>query len=606
MRRNTQIMILLALAVTPLTAFARQALVRNGSFEGGTGAGGIDERVPLGWTRFGAATCERSGEAALTGSQSFKAFGGETTVGAYQDVPVVPGQAVSISARLYTRAGDRIGGDATANIKLEFYDGADPPALVGSPSELVVLTGASPADVWTPAAIGPVVAPAGAVSARMVCVFTYTTVSSGAAYWDNTTLTIGGGPNLLQNASFEEAGTSEETPFGITSWLGFGTQQKSQDVSEDGESSARISVGGAGGSGFSGLYQDTQDADANQRVVALAKVWNPSDTGLSLDAAAAIKLEFQPAGGTTIPPAEEALDFDQLSPPDQWVPVSYSTTVPAGITLARVVILQNDVLDTTGPVYVDSASAVRSSTPGNSLLNASFEDGPGGPNGLQFWSEFRGLGCSARKHEAGGFGGDLEFEGGALAGDFVCKITGRCIAGIFQDIPVTPGETLTIAAFFRARSVTPFANPASTAGVKVEWRGGATPPQVDIGAPGQNNTIFAGAATDTWLPLSIDYTMPPGSAARLRFTVIAARGSSSEARVYFDSFEGVITNRFDGADTDGDNDEDLLDFAELQRCYAGAGGGRAWGCFVFDQDEDGDVDAADTGFFLPRLNGPRP
>jgi hypothetical protein len=64
-------------------------------------------------------------------------------------------------------------------------------------------------------------------------------------------------------------------------------------------------------------------------------------------------------------------------------------------------------------------------------------------------------------------------------------------------------------------------------------------------------------------------------------------------------------NAFNGADADGDGDEDLRDFAELQRCYNGSGAGDlGWNCTVFDQDEDLDVDDADFEYFQPRLTGP--
>ncbi len=589
-----RLVLCVALAGVVATATARQGILKNGSMELGTGPGGIDERRAAGWEFFGS-TVERSAEENLEplgGGFSLKAFGGATVVGAFQDLDVLPGEMVTISAELYTRATDHVGGDAFAGIKLEFLDGSD--ELIGSGTELPVLDSGSPSDTWTPASIGPVAAPAGAVKTRFTCLWVFTNQSQGSAYWDNCQLTIDGGEDLLKNGDFEEAGTSQATPFGITNWIGFGTQEKSEEVALDGSSSAKIGVGGDSGSTFSGLFQDMADLEAGDRVLLNAHVFSPNAGGLSASAAAAIKLEFFPSGGAEIPPPEEALDFDENAPTDSWELVSYTTTVPDNITLARIVLLANDEIDTNGPVYFDSADAERSSQPGtNQLLNPSFEMGAGGANGLTNWVEFRGLGCSARKNA---------FEVPADDGLSVLKITGNCVAGIYQEIEVTPGEMLTISSFVRSRTADPFNDPLAMAGVKVEWQAGNIPGQIDIGGP--TNTVTASDPADTWNNVFIDFTMPPGSAAGSRFTVIAALSNALEANVFFDSCEAVVLNKFDGADLDGDDDQDMLDFARLQTCYSGPGGGLGWPCIVYDQDDDLDVDGPDANFFYPRITGP--
>jgi hypothetical protein len=75
--------------------------------------------------------------------------------------------------------------------------------------------------------------------------------------------------------------------------------------------------------------------------------------------------------------------------------------------------------------------------------------------------------------------------------------------------------------------------------------------------------------------------------------------------VYFDACEAVVLNRFNGSDNDADFDQDLHDFAGLQRTFTGPGGPMKWGGIVFDSDDDDDVDWIDYNWFAPRLTGPQ-
>ncbi len=577
-------------------ALAEQNIVLNGSMESGPGPGGIDIRKAENWTFFGGGTVERSDEENLEppgAGHSIKVFGGETTVGAYQDVPVLVGENVTISAWLYTRDTDHVGGDAEAKIKLEWVDSG---GVAFGGSELIVLNVASAGNTWTPGAIGPIAAPSGAVSARFTCVWTWSAQSLGSAYWDDCSMSINGGANALLNGDIEIAGTSADTPYGIDEFTGFGSQAKSDEESLHGGYGVKLHVGGDSGSDWSGLYQDTVDAEAGDHIFAQAWVFDPLVGGLSDNSAAGLKLEFSPVGGGTLPPPEENLAFDEDDPSDVWVPVTYTTTVPADITLARVTLIADDSSVDNGPVYMDSASAIRSSAPStNQLLNPSFESGSSGANGLTNWTEFRGLNCTARKNAG---------EVPAADGASVLRIQGSCIAGIWQEIEVAPGEGLTISALVRQRSAAPFglAGSGARAGVKVEWKAGGVPPWVDIGGP--DNTNFAGEAPGVWSPVFIDYTMPAGSAAQVRLTVLAGKYSASDVTVYFDAAECVVLNFFDGSDVDRDDDEDMHDFAWFQRVYNGTTPTTEFNSITFDSDDDGDVDINDWNFFRPRITGP--
>lgn len=581
-------------------AYGRQNLALNGSMEIGPGPGGPDDRVPLNWTTEGANAniIQRNSQynySPPAGGWVLKIYAGAASpLTAYEEVAVVPGDAIRISARCYTSSTDHISNGATANIKLGFYNGGT--LIGGSETTVTVLNENSAGNTWTLGQIGPINAPVGATQARFTCEFVHLGGPSGSAFWDDCQLTINNGPNALLNGDFELSGTSEDNPFGITNWTAFQFGRKSAEQALDGDYSAKVSVSTVIGD-YSGIYQDTSDIGSGDRIYVTAWVYNPLSDGLNGAAAAAIKMEFFPQGGGSLPPSEEHLVFDSDDPVDTWVQVSYSTVVPDGVTVARVTLISNDTQAANGAVYFDDAFAERSSDPGvNKLQNSSMESGLGGINGIANWTEFRSTGCQARKNTA---------EVPARTGSFVCKVSGSCVAGIHQDVDAVPGETITISAWLRQTAATPFGTPpGSTAGVKVEWRNSGVPPQIDIdGAPG-NTLRVANAPAGQWTNAFIDHTMPPATAANLRITCIMARFGVASSTTYFDNYEAVWMNHFNGSDVDADDDEDLVDFSYLQRCYNGAGGGLGWPCIVYDQDDDDDIDQPDANFFYPRMTGP--
>jgi hypothetical protein len=589
-------------AISP--ALARQSVVKNGSMEIGPGPGGPDPRVPLDWTREGgpATVITRSGQDNYpnTGEGfALKMYNGAPgPLEMYQEVGVIPGDAVRISAYMKTLSTDAING-ATARIVLSFYTAAD--SLISSQDVIGLQTGSTP-DVWTLVQLGPVNAPAGAAKARFTARWTGDT-ATGSAFWDAVSLTVNNGPNLLLNPDFELEGSSEDNPAGITHWLAFQFGRKSEDVSLDGDFSLKVQNSATDGD-YCGLYQDTVDVTSGDRLFASAYIYNPLVDGLSGTAQAAIKLEFLPQSGTSLPPPEEVFSFDQTAPVNEWVPVTHTTVVPPGATAARIVIIANDTDTANGPVYFDDAFAERSSFPGqNQLLNPSMESGIGGINGIDNWTEFRSPACQARKNST-----DLgPAPSGARTGNFVCRIQGSCIAGVYQDIDVEEGETLTVTTYAKQRSDAPYATAAgTTAGIKIEWRNRGLPPQIDIGSD-ENTATALNAPPGQWKNVFIDYTMPPASGANLRATCIGARNGVTLSITYFDNFETVIMNRFNGADADADNDQDMHDFALLQTCFNGSGGGRGFPCIVFDSENDlgdGDIDNADADYFFPRITGP--
>jgi len=584
----------LGLLLAPAALLARQSILKNGSMEFGEGAGAIDPQVADQWTEFGI-NVERSPTVNYyppDGGYALKAFGdGDSTAsGANQVIAgVSAGQIVSASVQLHTPSFDKLGGSGQAGLVLEFLD-----MFGGTISlyQVYPLNAASPGSTWIPAALGPYTAPAGTVKVRVACRLTWTPGDiSGAAYWDDVIVLVNG-TDLVLNGDFETAGHSTgQSSMGIDDWIGFNDQEKSADVANDGLASLKLGTREA----YSGLFQNMKTLQEGDRVYLQAYVWNPQTDPLVENSRAGLKLEFS-AGGGSAPPPVENLAFDETATADQWTLVDLSTTVPEDVSIAKIVCIYVGDAQTIGDVHFDWAYAELGTAPGvNQLLNPSFEDGLGGPNGIADWTEFYTTGVSSARKSC--------FT--VPAYDEICtmKATGQAVAGIFQEIAVTPGETLDVSAYLYTPSTAKLTGPG-LAGVKVEWVLGTVPPPVDIGPA--SNTINASAPKNTWIRLYIDYTMPAGTNATTRFVDIIEKGTALSGRVYFDACEAVVLNRFDGADADGDDDEDLHDFAQMQIAYTGSGGPMKWNGMVFDSTGDNDVDFADFQYFAPHMTGPLP
>lgn len=595
MRKLTQISAGVLAALLTAGALADQNMLTNGSMELGPGPNGPDPRVPAGWTLYGT-NPERSNTVNLTPAglgYALKAFGDATTTtaGATQTYTgVSPGQSVGCSVSLYSPSFDKLSGSSpAAGITLEFLNQFNG-VIGGSTQSTMPFTGASPADTWVAATISPVVAPAGTVKVRVNCKLTWAISDiTGAVYWDGASLTVNGN-NVIVNGDFETEGNSAgQSIAGLDDWNGFNDQEKSALHPKNGAYSLQIGMNAS----YSGLYQFMDNVSAGDHIYLLGYAYHPSTDALNGTTRAGLKLEFH--SGTQVPPAEEHLTFTSSSGVDSWVPISYSTTVPTGMTIARVVMIYAGDVSTTGQVYIDQASAVRGSAPlVNQLLNNSFENGPS-PD-LDNWNRFDSNPSSEAVKSCFTY-----------SSDGLCSVLmdGTTYAGVYQEITVTPGESLTVSGLFYSPSGDPFAG-TGKAGVKIEWAAGGIPSNVDIGvACSSTNTMGACSPTNTWIPLYIDFTMPGGTSAQAQYTCLVEKGSALSGHVYFDSCEAIVINRLNRVDTDDDSDSDMVDFAVLQRAYAGSGvTPTAWPWKVCDEDNDGDVDFTDATYQLSNMTGP--
>jgi hypothetical protein len=573
-------------------AHAAQNVLKNGSMEAGPG-NGLNPQIAGTWIEFGL-NVERSTEANLTagGVASLKAFSDttNTSAGAYQgttsdpgQILVTPGQQVQVSWSNFTRGIDKLGGSGQAGFRLEFRGQFN--NLI-STQEVLPFNSSSPADTWVAGSIGPIAAPANTAKIQVYCRVTWSGSMSGSVYWDDVSVMVNGVEKVI-NGDFETQGVGGFSPIGIDDWLGFNDQEKSGEQFLHGA----FSVKSGSSEQFSGLYQQVGTVADGDRLVLKAKALHASAAPLTAGTTAGIKLEFK--SSTPAQPPVENLAFNDTSPTNTWTLVTLTAQpieVPAGITLARAVMIYAGGPSSLGYVYFDTAE-LHVNGGGNALLNPSFETGFGGPNGIDNWSEFSSASAFAQR--------DSSFK---FAGTYSCAAGGDAVAGIYQDVPVTAGQTITLSARMYVDSADPLVN--ASAGIKIEWRGGNRPGDIDIGDPTYNPVVVTSATpTNTWVPIKIDYTMPAGTEAIAQFTNLMAF-ASGVGEAFFDNCEFVVMNRFDGADSDGDDDQDLTDYAAFQRCYSGNGGGLGWPCTVFDHDEDGDVDLTDYAYFGPRMTGP--
>jgi hypothetical protein len=184
--------------------FPGASALANGGFETGPRLS-----PPPGWVVFGNSINNVIIETVTprTGSQMLKMYGNFTgnynEAGIYQDLPALPGQTWSLHAFARTNSADTIaGGQNYVALRIEFLDASSTELAA---SEGVILTGASPNNVWVDPPPVQVVAPAGTVTARAVVVFVQPAVGlyqAGSGLVDDVTFDVVAGPQGVELANF--------------------------------------------------------------------------------------------------------------------------------------------------------------------------------------------------------------------------------------------------------------------------------------------------------------------------------------------------------------------------------------------------------------------
>lgn len=174
--------------------FPGASALGNPSFEGGAGA-----NFPS-WNTF--ANCYSEAIAPRTGTHVAKMFGAfPGPSGIYQDLPTIPGQIWELDVWSRHQVTDNlIGTGNTLIMAIEFRDGNG--GLISATPQQTILSAASPTAVWIDNTPIQATAPANAATARALFMFVQSGVQGGAAYVDDASFKVVGGPNPVSLNNF--------------------------------------------------------------------------------------------------------------------------------------------------------------------------------------------------------------------------------------------------------------------------------------------------------------------------------------------------------------------------------------------------------------------
>ncbi len=407
--------ILFAAAATGLASAQNQ--LRNPSFE---------DRCTLtpGWASYGNVFLERAFP--VTGLKSMKVFGPFCCPTGYsgfnQDVPTTPGEQWQASCyvtspssdalRWYTVGGVQYG--TQFFIELQFLD-ADKNivhdyGLYRSPAQRTHTFGLPiplQSEVFT--------APPGAAYVRYAATIEQLGYTNGAAFIDEVSLSNPGGPNVLQNTSFEDTNVGC-LGSALKWWNNFGNGGPNNDqYARTGSTAAKLWGSYSGPVAYSGWFQDVVAAEGSQ--------WQISGWGRTIDGSDHI------ADGNTVVLSIEFWNdtanistFDTFDAPHTPAPMptgaannnewafyqSGIAIAPPGTTKVRAIVLQRQTALAGGATWWDDLELV-SIDATTCYADYNQDGGVDGGDIEAFFSDWESGSSFADVNQDGGIdGGDIE------------------------------------------------------------------------------------------------------------------------------------------------------------------------------------------------------
>ncbi|MEO0482408.1 MAG: GC-type dockerin domain-anchored protein [Planctomycetota bacterium] len=288
------------------------------------------------------------------GEFNFKVFGqfigadNESFVS--QDVAVTPGDSYTASVVHAQVVGDGLAAGNFGFLDVTFLDGAG--VAIGATDRTITAQPSDPPATFATASSGALVAPAGAVTARVSIGLFQSGFAGGAIQYDNAILQDGMGMNLLSNGSFETLGAGAG---GIFGWETIGDNNFIEPTAPcDGPSHLKTFGGFTGAENAVGVFQDLS---ANPGAGWEAGIQSLQDFGdfLQGDNVALLRLIFLDAGGAELA-FDEVIVGDDMNPLNTCEMFMLSATAPAGTATARIeLLLVQDAANSGGSIFLDGA-----------------------------------------------------------------------------------------------------------------------------------------------------------------------------------------------------------------------------------------------------------
>lgn len=371
-------------ALLAVSTASAQNLLSNADFESG-----ID-----GWITFN--NVEASTEVAFDGvgaAKLFNPFNGEEFAGSVleQSTSCEPGQAYQSSVMTLLPSFDAMSADSGNFFvtQIRFLDGAGNTLALGA-ADSAQLNASSPQDTWTELTCAAT-APPDAATVKVISVFVSPNGDepnvSGSVFVDGYSLSLA--ESACSTAEFENPSFES----GLECWDVFGTNVFESNLFAR-TGSASVSVSGetdAGGENYSGFFQDITNVSAGDVVTFSGYYYSDPANSIVGTAGqrAVIKFDGLPfAGGPVYGFAgEEVVISSDGGVEGEWLPISFTATVPADYAGVRAAIVFVGSNGQSGSVYFDDMevciNCVESPCSDEALQNASFEEGT-----LECWGRF--------------------------------------------------------------------------------------------------------------------------------------------------------------------------------------------------------------------------